>query len=278
MDMAITTHALGDQLRDWRRRRRLSQLDLALDAEISARHLSFVETGRSRPSRDMVLRLAERLGVPLRERNAMLLAAGFAPAFESKRLDDPELEPARRAVQRLIDAHVPYPALAVDRHWNLVMQNRVVPLLLGGVAPALLEPPVNVLRLSLHPEGLAPNIVNLAEWKSHLLDRLGGQIAASGDPALERLLDELKSYPAPARTGPAEPAPLLVPMTLRSPAGLLSFFSTTTVFGTPTEVTLSEIAIESFFPADGETAKALQAMAKKISGGRRDRKKRQARP
>jgi len=264
MDMAITTHALGDQLRDWRRRRRLSQLDLALDAEISARHLSFVETGRSRPSRDMVLRLAERLGVPLRERNAMLLAAGFAPAFESKRLDDPELEPARRAVQRLIDAHVPYPALAVDRHWNLVMQNRVVPLLLGGVAPALLEPPVNVLRLSLHPEGLAPNIVNLAEWKSHLLDRLRGQIAASGDPALERLLDELKSYPAPARTGPAESAPLLVPMTLRSPAGLLSFFSTTTVFGTPTEVTLSEIAIESFFPADGETAKALQAMAKKI--------------
>lgn len=194
----------------------------------------------------------------------MLLAAGFAPAFEAKRLDDPALEPARLAVQRLIDAHAPYPALAVDRHWNLVMQNRVVPLLLDAVAPALLEPPVNVLRLSLHPDGLAPNIVNLAEWKSHLLDRLKGQIAASGDPVLERLLDELKSYPAPARTGPVEATPLLVPMTLRSPAGSLSFFSTTTVFGTPTEVTLSEIAIESFFPADGETAKALQAMAEKI--------------
>jgi len=260
--MAAIDQAFGDKLREWRQRRRMSQLDLAVEAEVSSRHLSFVETGRSRPSREMVLRLAECLDVPLRERNALLLAAGFAPAFEARDLTDPALEPARQAVQRLIDAHAPFPALAVDRHWNMVMHNRVVPLLLGGVSPALLQPPVNVLRLSLHPEGLASRIVNLAEWKRHLLDRLRGQIAASGDPALELLLDELKTYPAPASRGPGHVASaIVVPFTLETEAGRLSFFSTTTLFGTPVEVTLSEIAIESFFPADEATAEKLRAVA-----------------
>ena len=263
MNVAATGGDLGNQLRAWRQRRRLSQLDLALDAEVSARHLSFVETGRSRPSREMVLRLASCLGLPLRERNKMLLAAGFAPAFEARPLDDPALELALQAVRHLIDAHAPFPALAVDRHWNLVMQNRVVPLLLAGVAPHLLEPPVNVLRLSLHPEGLAPRILNLAEWKGHLLDRLKGQIAASGDVELERLYEELGAYPAPASTAPRKSgaAALVVPLQLAGPSGPLSFFSTTTLFGTPMEVTLSEIAIESFFPADAQTAAALRALA-----------------
>ncbi len=267
MNVAATKQDFGHQLREWRQRRRLSQLDLALDADVSARHLSFVETGRSRPSRDMVLRLAESLDMPLRERNAMLLAAGFAPAFEARQLDDPALGPALQAVQHLIDAHAPFPALAVDRHWNLVMQNRVVPLLLGGASADLLEAPVNVLRLSLHPEGLAPRILNLAEWKGHLLDRLKSQIAASGDPALELLLDELRTYPAPASNAPRSRADgLVVPLKLMGPNGPLSFFSTTTIFGTPIEVTLSEIAIESFFPADVQTTAALRSMAEGSKG------------
>lgn len=261
MNMVESNPAFGAQLREWRQRRRMSQLDLALEAEVSSRHLSFVETGRSRPSREMVLRLAECLEVPLRERNALLLAAGFAPAFAARNLDDPALRQALGAVQRIIDAHAPFPALAVDRHWNMVIHNAVVPLLLGGVSPALLEPPVNVLRLSLHPDGLASRIVNLAEWKRHLLDRLRGQIAASGDPTLELLRDELNNYPAPASAGPVEsPSTIVVPLVLETDAGRLSFFSTTTMFGTPVEVTISEIAIESFFPADPATAEALRAM------------------
>jgi transcriptional regulator with XRE-family HTH domain len=252
----------GAQLRAWRHRRRLSQLDLALEAEVSARHLSFVETGRSRPSRDMVLKLADTLALPLRERNTLLRAAGFAPAFEARALDDPLLQSALQTVQNLVDAHAPFPALAVDRHWNLVLQNRIVPLLLGSVAPALLEPPVNVLRLSLHPEGLSPNILNLAEWKAHLIDRVKRQVAASGDPVLELLLDELKAYPAPASTAPGRSDLLVVPFILAGPNGPLSFISTTTMFGTPVEVTLSEIAVESFFPADPATAETLRQLAK----------------
>jgi len=261
MTIAVDQGSFGEQLKAWRGRRHMSQLDLALEAEISARHLSFVETGRSRPSREMVLRLAETLSLPLRNRNALLLAAGFAPAYRERGFDDPALGPAREAVQRILDGHVPYPALAVDRHWQMVAHNAVVPLLLGGVAPELLAPPANVLRLSLHPGGLAPRIVNLGEWKRHLLDRLAGQIAASADPVLEALREELAGYPAPAsKAPPIEASAILVPLQLESPAGRLSFFSTTTVFGTPVEVTLSEIAIESFFPADPETAEALRAL------------------
>jgi len=259
--IAIDRQSIGDQLRLWRRQRHMSQLDLALEAEISARHLSFVETGRSRPSRDMVMRLAECLTPPLRSRNALLLAAGFAPAYRERSFDDPALDVAREAVQRILDGHAPYPALAVDRHWNLVAHNAVVPLMLAGVAPELLAPPANVLRLSLHPEGLAARIANLGDWKRHLIERLGQQIAASADPVLEALREELRAYPAPAsRTPPDRSAAIVIPFELEMPAGRLSFFSTTTMFGTPIEVTLSEIAIESFFPADAETAARLRAI------------------
>lgn len=252
--------SVGDQLRLWRRRRRLSQLDLALEAEVSARHLSFVETGRARPSRDMVMRLAESLGLPLRARNALLVAAGFAPPFAERRWDDAELAAAREAVQLILDAHAPFPALAIDRHWNMVAMNRMVPLLMAGVAPRLAEPPVNVLRLSLHPEGLAPRIEALGEWKRHILERLRAQVAASLDPVLQSLADELEAYPAPAPPAPPPAPSPIATLTIATDAGPLRFFSTTTVFGTPVEVTLSEIAIESFFPADPATAEKLRSL------------------
>jgi len=262
--MAHTAPSFGDHLRDWRRRRRFSQLDLACEADISTRHLSFIETGRSRPSRDMVLHLAERLEVPLRERNTLLVAAGFAPAYPVRPLDDPALALARRAVERVIEAHAPNPALAVDRHWQLVAANAAVPLLLDGVSPALLQPPVNVLRLGLHPDGLAPRIVNYAEWRGHLLERLQRQVESAGDPVLVELLAELRGYPAPPATitalaPPEEAHPdVVVPFRLATASGILSFLSTTTVFGTPVDVTLSELAVESFFPADAATAEALR--------------------
>src|SRR6201994_5176352 len=193
---------IGDHLREWRQRRHLSQLDLAGDAEISARHLSFVETGRSAPSRDMVLRLAERLDVPLRERNVLLIAAGFAPAFPQRALDDPALKSARQAIDLVLKANEPNPALAVDRHWNLISANRMVAPLLDGVPERLLGQPFNVLRLAFHPEGLAPRTVNLAEWCAHLLERLHRQCEATADPELIKLYHDLKGYPIPARSGP----------------------------------------------------------------------------
>ncbi len=248
----------GDILRIWRRRRHLSQLDLALEAEISQRHLSCLESGRARPSRAMLLRLAERLGIPLRERNALLVAAGYAPVFAARSLDDPALAPARRAVARILDGHAPYPALAVDRHWTLIAANAAVAPLLDGVDPALLAGPVNVLRLSLHPGGLAPRILNLREWRAHLLDRLRQQVAASGDPVLARLADELAAYPAPpdvpSHAASCDGGGVAVPLVLAVPAGRLSLLSTTTVFGTPVDITLAELALEAFFPADPETA------------------------
>jgi transcriptional regulator with XRE-family HTH domain len=257
--MVGTEASLGEQLRGWRRLRRMSQLDLSLEAEISTRHLSFVESGRSLPSRGMVLRLAERLAVPLRARNALLLAAGYAPAYAERTLDDPALAPARRAIDAILKGHEPFPALAVDRHWTLVAANDAVPPLLAGVAGALLEPPVNVLRLSLHPQGLAPRIVNLGEWRLHLLERLEEQCIASGDPTLAALRDELLTYPAPPAEKPRKDfAGLIVPLVLDVGGHELSFISTTTMFGTPIEVTLSELAIESFFPADEKTAAALR--------------------
>ncbi len=188
----------GAHLRHWRTHRRLSQLDLAQEAEVSTRHLSYVETGRAAPSREMVLRLAERLDVPLRERNALLVAAGFAPMYRQRSLDDPAMAAARRAVDLVLKGHEPFPALAVDRHWNLVAHNALVPLLMAGASPELLKPPINVLRLSLHPDGLAPRIANLAQWRAHLLERLQQQIAATGDAVLQALHDELAAYPPPA--------------------------------------------------------------------------------
>jgi transcriptional regulator with XRE-family HTH domain len=256
---------IGDHLRDWRQRRRMSQLDLALEAEISTRHLSFLETGRARPSREMVLNLAERLAVPLRERNLLLVAAGFAPVFPERRLDDPALRAARAAVELVLKGHEPFPALAIDRHWTLVTANAAVPPLLAGVDPALLAPPVNVLRLSLHPAGLAPRIDNLAEWRDHLIARLHHEIEITADAALVELMAELRGYPAPPRPraphAPADYAGVVVPFRLAAEGGVLSFFSTTTVFGTPVDVTLSELALEAFFPADAATAEAVRRLA-----------------
>lgn len=262
--MMTSPRPVGDFLREWRQRRRLSQLDLALDAEISTRHLSFMETGRSTPSREMVLRLAERLQIPLRERNVLLVAAGYAPVFPERPLEDAQLAPARKAMELVLAGHEPYPALAVDRHWNLVAANNALPPLLAGVDPALLTPPVNVLRLSLHPRGVAPRIVNYWEWRTHLFERLRQQIAVSADPVLTELLVELSAYPAPAgmpahtSSASSEYAGVVVPLQLMTEAGMLSFISTTTVFGTPVDVTLSELALESFFPADAATAEILR--------------------
>lgn len=255
-------NAFGEHLREWRQRRHLSQLDLAGDAEISARHLSFVETGRAAPSRDMVLRLAERLDVPLRERNVLLVAAGFAPAFPNRALDDPALAAARQAVETVLKAHEPYPALAVDRHWNLVSANAMIAPFLTGVAPSLLAPPLNVMRLSFHPQGIAPLTVNLAEWCGHLLERLHRQCEATADPVLIALYEELKTYPIPARKTPhlVGTESLVVPFQMRMGDDVLSFISTTMVFGTPLDVTLSELALETFFPADDKTAAFMRAM------------------
>ena len=254
---------VGAMLRDWRQRRSRSQLDLACEAEISTKHLSFVETGRAQPSREMLLRLTELLDVPLRERNSLLLSAGFAPSFRERPLGDPALAAARKAVDMVLAGHEPYPALAVDRHWTLVAANRAVSLLLVGIPEALLAPPLNVLRLSLHPEGLAPRIVNLAEWREHLLARLRRQIDASADPALAVLHDELSAFPRPPGAGTKKIGyeGVVIPLELRTDTGVLSLFSTTTVFGTPVDITLSELAIEAFFPADRETADALRQSA-----------------
>ena len=267
--IGVQTPPVGNLLRKWRERRRLSQLDLACEAEISTRHLSFLETGRSQPSREMVLRLAEQLDVPLRERNALLVAAGYAPAFPERPLDDPALQSARKAVDLVLAGHEPYPALAIDRHWTLIASNNAVPPLLAGVDPSLLRPPVNALRLSLHPAGLAPRIANLAEWRSHLLARLRRQIEVTADPVLEELLTELCGYPAPGEGaengGAGEFAGVAVPFRLVTEQGVLSFISATTIFGTPVDVTLSELALESFFPADAATANILRRSAEERS-------------
>jgi transcriptional regulator with XRE-family HTH domain len=255
---------VGEHLRQWRQRRHLSQLDLALEAEISARHLSFVETGRAAPSRDMVLRLAERLDVPLRERNVLLVAAGFAPAFPQRPLDDPALSAAREAINLVLRAHEPNPALAYDRHWNLVAANRMVAPILEGIPQRLLGQPLNILRLAFHPEGLAGRTVNLAEWCGHLLERLHRQCEATADPELLKLYQDLKSYPIPARSGPLAPDTVAVPFKLRHENEVLSFFSTTMVFGTPVDITLSELALETFFPADELTALWLKEMAGRL--------------
>ena len=253
---------IGDHLRLWRQRRRRSQLDLALDAEISQRHLSFIESGRAQPSREMVLRLAETLEVPLRERNVMLLAAGFAPFYPERPLDDPGLAAAKGIVEAILRAHGPNPALAVDRQWTLVAANdAVAPLLAGVTDQTLLQPPVNVLRLALHPGGIAPRIVNFPEWRHHVLERLRRQVEASADPMLEALLAELSVLPGGAPIGALADPGVALPLLLDTPVGRLSLISTTTIFGTPTEVTLSELVIEAFYPADVETADRLQALA-----------------
>jgi len=252
---------VGELLRQWRQRRRLTQFDLAEMAEISTRHVSFIETGRSLPSRAMLLRLADRLDVPLRDRNTLMTAAGLAPIYAERALDHPAMREAYAAVELVLYAHEPHPALAVDRHWNLIQHNRALAPMLAGVAEHLLAGPANVLRAALHPEGMAPSILNLGEWRAHILHRLRHQIDTSRDPVLEALYAELETYPAPADFDPAEltgAAHVAVPCRMRTPFGDLSFISTTTVFGTPMDVTLAELAIESFFPADAATAQAMR--------------------
>jgi transcriptional regulator with XRE-family HTH domain len=262
---ATVSSPAGELIQSWRRRRRLSQLDLAVEAGVSQRHLSFVETGRAAPSRDMVLLLAEHLAVPPRERNALLVAAGYAPTYRERSLEDPELRAARSAVDQILGGHEPHPALAVDRHWTLVSANRAVGMLLEGIDPAMMQPPVNVLRLSLHPSGLAGRIVNFRNWRSHVVRRLEQQIDSSGDAVLEALLDEIRAYPTPPAARPPSGigegplAGIAVPFVLTTSAGVLSFLSTTTIFGTAVDVTLSELAIESFFPADARTASIMRS-------------------
>ena len=255
---------VGDLLRDWRRRRHQSQLALALEAGVSQRHLSFVESGRAQASREMLLRLAESLDMPLREQNRLLNAAGFTAVYLERSLDDPALDVARHAVERVLAAHEPYPALAVDRRWMLVTANRSVAPLLASASPELLMPPVNVLRLSLHPEGLARSIVNYGQWRSYLLQRLARECELTGDAHLQQMLEELRGYPVPPPPAVARPAipqsdaRVFIPLQLATPAGVLSFISTTTVFGTSVDVTVAELSLECMYPADAVTAAALR--------------------
>ena len=252
----------GDLIREWRQRRRLSQLDLAIAANVSSRHLSFVETGRSRPTSEMILHLAEHLDVPLRDRNALLLAGGFAPAYPERGLAEPELHAVKNSLKRVLDGHEHYPAAVVNRWWELVDANAGIALFTGDVSPELLEPPVNVLRLSLHPDGMAPRIANLPEWRAHLLARLHRQAEATGDPRLFSLYSELEAYPGGqgdegVQAQPPLPTDVVVPLRYRTARAELSFLSITAVIGTPMDVTVEELAIESFYPADPQTAKAL---------------------
>jgi transcriptional regulator with XRE-family HTH domain len=249
---------VGDLLREWRGTRRMSQLELSVQAGVSARHLSFVETGRSRPTREMILRLAEELDVPLRSRNELLLAGGFAPAYAERELGGPQLATVLAALRDVLAGHEPYPAVLLDRHWTMVDANAAAGLFLSGAAPELVEPPINVLRLSLHPDGIAPRIRNLPEWRTHVLHRLDRQAAATADPVLRSLHAELSALPGGSSN--VRPDGIVVPLRFTADDGTeLSFFSTTSVLGTPLDVTLAELAIEAFLPADPATAAALRS-------------------
>jgi transcriptional regulator with XRE-family HTH domain len=267
---------IGPVLREWRERRRLTQLELALDAGISPRHLSFVENGRSKPGRELLLRVLEQLEVPFREQNRLLLASGHAPAFPERALEDAELQPVREALDQILTGHEPYPAVVVDRGWSVVAVNPAMRGLAEGVAvdPALLEPPVNLLRLGFHPRGLAPMIVNLGRWRAHFCERLERQVAVTGDPDLAALLEEVAGYPVPDdEPDPAlgaEASEMLGPVRFRAPGdGELSFFGMFAAFDTPFEVTTSELAIELLFPADRVTAEAVlrRTRTKEADGG-----------
>lgn len=270
--MTIIVRPIGNHLREWRQRRRLSQLELACEAEISARHLSFVETGRSLPSREMILHLAEQLEIPMRERNVLLVAAGYAPIFPVRPLNDPALGAARHAIDLVLAGQKPYPAFAIDRHWTIAASNSALPELYVGVSPALLQPPVNALRLTLHPEGLAPRIANLPEWRAHILARLRQQIDLTADPVLVELLREVSDYPMARSNRLREPSAdantVAIPFKIVTEAGLLCFFSTTAVFGTPVDVTLSELALEMFFPADAATGTIVRQLDQKADSER----------
>jgi transcriptional regulator with XRE-family HTH domain len=254
-----TSHAAGQLLREWRQRRKLSQFDVATRSAVSARHLSFIENGRSKPSREMVMHLAQRLEIPLRERNRLLLAAGYAPGYSEHSLDDSDLAPVREALDRLLTAHEPFPALVVDRHWNIVANNRGVEFVVRDVSPHLLSPSPNALRIALHPDGLAPRIANFEEWSAHLLARLRREIEVAPDAELTALLDELAGYPGvdEGRGAQPEAESVMLMHALRLDDSELTLFSTVATFGTARDITLAELTIESFFPADEETAAAL---------------------
>jgi transcriptional regulator with XRE-family HTH domain len=242
-------------LRNVRTRRNLSQLELALRAGTTQRYVSFIESGRSHPGRGMVIRLAESLELPLRERNDLLLASGFAPVYPETDLEDPALRPVLDALQHILDGHLPFPAIIVNRHGDLVAANTAVAVLIDGVAPELLTPPINAYRLALHPQGIAPQIRNLTEWSRHIIQRVRQESLRNPDPELEHLLSELRSY-APATT--LEPGPdhlgFAVPLQLGSVHGELRLMTTTTTFGTATDVTLAELKLEAFLPADEATS------------------------
>ena len=262
--MAVTSapSPIGELLRSWRQRRNLSQLELALDAEVSARHVSFLETGRAQPSREMVIRLADQLEIPLRERNALLLAAGYAPIYAERDLEAPEMKPVRDAIDRFLRAHEPYPAVVVDRHHNLLAANDALDLLLEGVDPELLEPPANGMRVALHPKGMAPRTLNLPEWSAHLLQRVRREAQITGDPELSSLYEELAGYPGVHTTAPhseVQPGDIVLPLKLLDLDGQsqLAFFSTLSTFGTAADITLAELAIEAFYPANAHTAMRL---------------------
>ncbi|WP_327001104.1 helix-turn-helix transcriptional regulator [Dactylosporangium sp. NBC_01737] len=250
----MIVHTVGELLRHWRQRRGVSQLDLAIAADVSARHVSLVETGRSRPSAEMILRLAEQLHVPLRDRNRLLLAGGFAPRYAERPLDDTALAAARDAVRRVLRAHEPYPALVFDRRWNIVMTNRAVEPFLAQVAPELLRPPVNLVRLGLDPRGFASMVVNLADVRAVFRSRIGRQLAVAPDPELTALYEELLGSDPRDAPGPRVESDVLIPMILRVGGRELRLFSTITTFGTPMDITLDEVAIESYYPADAESA------------------------
>ncbi|WP_369175413.1 helix-turn-helix domain-containing protein [Streptomyces sp. R28] len=255
---------VGPLLRAWREQRRVSQLELALRADSSARHISFIETGRSRPSEEMVLRLAEHLEVPVRERNALLLAAGYAPHYPETPLDDPALDAVRAGMEQLIQGYEPYPALVVDAMYHVHAANRGILMLLDGIPEHLLAPPLNTMRLTLHPEGLAPRIRNLREWRGHLLAQMDRQIALHRSEPLRRLYEEVAAYPVPEETpgaAPAEAAPYFaLPLLIEHEGRVLSFVSSISTFNTPMDVTVAELAIETFLPADPATVKYLQSL------------------
>ncbi|GLW74399.1 transcriptional regulator [Kitasatospora phosalacinea] len=257
----IQDRPVGELLREWRHRRGLSQLDLAIQAGVSARHVSFVETGRTVPSSAMVLRLAEHLAVPLRHRNRLLVAAGHAPVVRQRPLDDPELAPARAVLEQVLRGHEPYPALAVDSRWNLLSANGAVDVFLDGVDPALLRPPVNMMRLGLHPGGFAPRLRNLEQVRAHLLPRLARQAARSGDPELHALHEELLSYGPAADPPPPDPAAIALPVRIDHRGTELCFVNTITTFGAAFDVTLEELAVEAYFPADDTTARFFRTGA-----------------
>jgi transcriptional regulator with XRE-family HTH domain len=249
--------SIGELLRGWRERRALSQLALALQAGVSSRHLSFVETGRAQPGRDLILRLAEELDIPLRERNALLVSAGFAPVFEAGAFDDPAFDGIRAIVDLTLARHKPFPAYLIDRHWNIVRSNAAVPALYEGVDAALLRPPINVIRLVLHPGGLAPRVLNLSTWRLHYVAMLRRQIQMTADPQLEHLLREVLAYPGPTDSGHEPLAGPAVPLIIQTRLGRLSFISATTVFGSAADVTLEEVALELLHPADAFTESAV---------------------